>query len=132
MTIRNGCYTVRNRQTGDHRTFRIATRTWKDGKTHRVLELLTGPSNTDDYLAIGFAGDTPADLRPWRSAMAKAPQVGPLVQSLRAAMDPAHPWHHQLELHLAATCRRCNRLLTTPESIEAGIGPECARLEARV
>lgn len=32
----------------------------------------------------------------------------------------------RLEIQVARTCRRCNRTLTTPSSIDAGLGPECA------
>jgi hypothetical protein len=33
---------------------------------------------------------------------------------------------HEYRLQLAATCSRCNRLLTTPESLKIGMGPDCA------
>lgn len=127
--VDNGVYTVRNRLTGDYRTFKVDTRTFKDGTVHRVLSLLTGPNNDSDYRPIGFAGDTPRDLRVWRKVADGQPKLRAFVEALRAAMTPEHPWAEQLELHLAATCRRCNRTLTTPQSVEAGIGPGCAKME---
>lgn len=33
---------------------------------------------------------------------------------------------HQYAVMLSKRCVRCNRKLTNPESIKAGIGPECA------
>ena len=35
------------------------------------------------------------------------------------------------ELLVSRHCLRCNRVLTTPESIESGVGPECAKREAK-
>lgn len=34
------------------------------------------------------------------------------------------------EVQIATRCRRCNRNLTTPSSIDAGLGPECATRES--
>jgi hypothetical protein len=31
-------------------------------------------------------------------------------------------------VQLSKRCLRCNRTLTTPESLERGIGPECANI----
>lgn len=45
----------------------------------------------------------------------------------------AHRSHHRIYARRNLTtlnCRRCNRLLTEPESIATGIGPVCATLEA--
>lgn len=35
--------------------------------------------------------------------------------------------HPKLELYRSIKCARCGRKLTTPESIEKGIGPECEK-----
>jgi len=32
----------------------------------------------------------------------------------------------QMDVHHEGRCGRCNRKLTVPESIENGLGPECA------
>ena len=46
-------------------------------------------------------------------------------------MYPDHyEQQHGIEYQFASTCRVCNRKLTTPESIESGIGPICGGREA--
>ena len=37
-----------------------------------------------------------------------------------------HEAKGSVEVHFEARCRKCNRELTTPESVQSGIGPICA------
>lgn len=61
-----------------------------------------------------------------------------LVEILRAEvsadgnsrMEPFTTWSQDdvsFEVQRSLTCRRCNRELTNPSSIDAGLGPECAQ-----
>ena len=59
LKIFNGRYTMKNRRSGEHRTFEIKTQD-KDAKFaagKRVVALLTGPDNTADYTGFGFVED---------------------------------------------------------------------------
>lgn len=127
----NGRYTVTS-PTGEHRTFEVRTladdSTFAPGK--RVVSLLVGPNNTGDYQAFGFIDDRGVAV--WKSKRGEpgAPsffdRVAPLFFSL-AAHGERSPWYARGFRVLAeATCLRCNRALTTPESILSGIGPTCA------
>ena len=58
--IHNGLYTIQNRRTGEHRTFRISTQK-SDAKFapgQRVIGLLTGSNNMFDYTGFGFVSDS--------------------------------------------------------------------------
>ena len=61
----NGIYTVTNKETGEHRTFAVRTQK-EDAKFapgERIVALLTGPNNEDDYTGFGFV--TPAGIIVW-------------------------------------------------------------------
>lgn len=123
------------------------------GVEKRVVALLTGPNNEDDRSYTGFAFVTETGIAVWTSrrgdgvaffggrfpmypSPAQLPPRASEYQRLAAALaDMA--WdggrHSVLasrgfRIQCAATCLRCGRTLTTPESIDAGIGPECERL----
>ena len=140
--IKNGIYTIRFTKSGDHRTLRV--KTVRQGKLQgkRILELLTGPDNESSYTAFAFVEDD--HVMVWKSKRAPAKPRGyfegsywsPLYSKWQKAAavftdlvlrGQGGYWKSYCELMLSANCRRCNRTLTTPESIEAGIGPECAQ-----
>ena len=84
----------------------------------RFVDLLTGPCNTRDYTYIGFTRQ--------RIFVAKGESPGVeafkwLYARLSAGVLPSTCWvHHE------GRCGRCGRVLTVPESLAAGLGPECA------
>ena len=133
--IHNGTYTVKNRQTGDHRTLDIKTvlpdRTkptnhFKNQNSgRRTVSLLTGPDNTRDFTMVGWLEEGGIrmtqryrDSRPTRA-------IAALLFDLALHGDNS-PYAAQYEILKEGRCLRCNRKLTTPESIESGIGPVCA------
>ena len=121
----NGTMTIRNPKTGGHRTLRVRTETWNKGKdnesTHRVVSLLTGSNNEADYTRFGFVADD-GTVRVWKKYRGTAfDQYGSMLNHQKRWES-----NHGLEFLFATTCRVCNRKLTTPESIESGIGPVCA------
>jgi len=135
MRIPNGELTIENTATGEHRTFRIKRQ--KDDSRfapgQRIVQLLTGSDNTGDYQTFAFLIDDKPDARQGmpifrkkRAQSEKWAQYATALWSL-AIMGEASPYTAKgYTLHVSRHCIRCNRLLTTPESIERGIGPECA------
>lgn len=162
----NGTYTI-VKPDGDHRTLRIENAVFggraaeagvagAPGEQKRVLKLLVGRNNTEDYEGFAFVDDRGVTVwtrfrgagRAWfggsdpRYPTADAlPAAASMHQRLAAGIvDLA--WNGGggsslaragWRVELAADCIRCGRLLTTPESIANGIGPECLakRLEGR-
>jgi len=136
----NGRYTIESTVTGEHRTFWIKTQDqdaeFAPGK--RVVSLLTGSQNDDPscYTRFGFVDDR--GIHVWASkAKPGAPngsdghrwiQFADLLWTL--ALDGAFSsWAEKgFRIHQEGHCIRCNRVLTTPSSIAAGIGPICAEL----
>lgn len=130
VTAGRALFTVSNGR-GDHYTFRVS----KSKDAHErfghsyFVALLTGPNNEADYTYLGLLDTRTMTLRPTHKSprslvdgkpgqvFAFALRVLSARQSLPAGYDIAHCGH----------CGRCGRTLTVPESIETGIGPECAR-----
>lgn len=132
MKIANGTYTIKNNKTGDHRTFKISTQpddaSFAPGQ--RIIELLIGENNETDYKGFGFV--TEDGIKVWKRFQGTKDQASlhekyaQMVWSM-GTLGTASPYLAKgLELFLTKNCLRCNRKLTTPESIERGIGPECA------
>ena len=127
IATHNGTFTILNPATGEHRTFKVSTVQRGGLKGRRVVALLTGPDNTTSYTGFGFmAPDN--DVQVWRSkrsAMGQPPtqwqRYGAFLRNLDQIVEL-----HGLQVDEATCCRRCNRKLTTPESIQSGIGPVCA------
>jgi hypothetical protein len=119
----NGIITVENPARGTHRTFRIETQPAdaKFAPGERILSLLIGADNGSDYLGIGFVKDD------GRVFLWKRYQTEQYYALVRVLQKVGHFRSIGLVYHFEGRCRKCNRTLTTPESIRSGIGPTCAR-----
>lgn len=118
-----GIFTV-IRSDDSHRTYRITVPEWGDFRDGRVqVSLLTGPQNTSDYQGVAFLFPNHR-VAIWKRYQESAEN---LRQDILALVDPesaeAAGKRYAME---SGNCYKCNRTLTTPESIEAGIGPVCA------
>lgn len=135
--LRDGTWTVENSATGAYRTFDIATQPedapFAPGA--RLVALLTGPENVSDYTPFAFAAAGPEGSRisVWRSKRGEGGRrsawehFADMLAGLMGGEGASRDWAAAgYRLHGEARCVRCHRKLTTPESIEAGIGPVCA------
>lgn len=118
----NGKITITNPK-GEHRTFRIRTMRGNFAKGSRVVELLTGPNNEQDYQGFGFINQVMDGIkvRVWKkhSESKLFRRFAELMENPNKFTKEGYIYQHEVK------CRVCNRTLTTPESIELGIGPEC-------
>lgn len=114
--------------TGQRYTFKVthkeATERWPETW---FISVLTGPDNTKDYTYLGIVnrdgmikmtnksgfgeGSVPVRVARWALNIAWG----------RTTLPEGYKIQHE------GRCGRCGRLLTVPESIESGIGPECAK-----
>lgn len=101
----------------EHYTFRICK-----GNQIWFADFLSGPDNTRSYLKlcrVSQEGICTIPTGPKKTMLT-------LQWALRKIWNQENPPTGYSILH-AGRCGRCGRLLTTPESIEAGIGPECQK-----
>ena len=121
----NGSYTIQNMATGAHRTYRIKTWTPKDGHPTRVLELMTGSDNQNDYTGIAFLN--PDGVKVWNKYRNTESE---LHAKFFWRVVACHELLDQYDVLLEKRCIVCNRKLTNPASIQSGIGPECANRDS--
>jgi hypothetical protein len=124
----NAYFTLRSKKTGTRYTFRVARpkRARDKNEWFYYVSLLNGPDNTSNYTYAGWmkkpelklvsGGNT--HLRPG------APSVVAFQWALGNLAAGKLP--ETLEIFHDGKCGRCGRELTVPESVELGIGPECA------
>lgn len=121
----NAYFTIRSKKTGKRFTYRVTKS--DDKKNFWFVSFLSGPDNNNDYLYLGVI-----DRDRFRTT---TKSVGQLANGFPPATAFAWMFHHarncgtirpSLEFWHEGRCGRCGRMLTVPESIERGIGPECA------
>lgn len=122
IATHNGMITMLNPETGNHRTIRIRTQPqdskFKPGE--RLIGLLTGPDNTNDFHNFG-------EVNPDGSIKVWYKQRGTVMEQYARMIE--HPEVFQekgIEYLFDTRCRRCNRQLSDPESVRNGIGPTCS------
>ena len=128
----NAVFTVSN-PAGDHYTYRISLpKTDRDGNPATdgpfFTGLLTGPDNTASYTYMGTLNPKTLVVYPTKASKL-TPESKPwkvLAWALRVVGNGQAPPEGYAIQHEGKCCR-CGRTLTTPKSIEIGIGPECAR-----
>lgn len=124
----NGVITIENQKTGEHRTFKIETMAEDSpfAPGQRVLSILVGPNNEFNYESFAFVtkGVQPR-VHVWKKhRTSEWAKYGPFLEQLHN-MVKKHPF---IQVKWAGRCIRCNRLLTSPQSIRDGIGPKCKEM----
>jgi hypothetical protein len=148
FTAGDALFTVKNNK-GDHYTYSIVTAKDSTGKPKPTfVGLLTGPDNTSSYTYIGildhdtnrWSSNNPFIRRViiddknaiWLTPKSKYTVDTVPVRVLRWAIKSVITGSNLPEgysIQHEGKCCCCGRTLTTPESIDAGIGPICAQKE---
>jgi len=117
----NAYFTIRSVRTGKRFTFRVRAARGADDHRHFV-GLLTGSDNDGDYTYLGTIFDDGARYSHGRNSS--------IDRGAPGAVAFAWLWNHLdsdgVEFIHSGRCGRCGRRLTVPESVAAGLGPECA------
>lgn len=119
----NALFTLKSMRTGEHYTFKVRAAIPNADKppTHWSVFVLSGRDNSRDYRLIGRLWEYNGVVLFTHEVLRPSP----------AAAGFNWCWMHlercgeRFEFNHAGRCGRCGRLLTTPESVAAGIGPEC-------
>lgn len=130
----NATVTLQSRKSGNHFTYRVrqaTDRSTGEPVNRWFVSLMNGPDNESSYAYIGLldADAHSSGMIQFRQtakcrAGADAPSVCGFVFFWRAVVDGRMP--ADMIVRHEGRCGRCNRKLTVPESIDRGIGPECA------
>lgn len=95
------------------------------------VKLLTGPENTSDYSYLGIMNPVTGEVRlTVKSCVGEAAWATRIVRRVLSQVFEGEGMpaiiRHGWDVHHEGRCGRCGRPLTVPESIEIGIGPDCA------
>lgn len=114
----NAIFTLRSRKTGAHYTYRVRKLTDKELWFSSVL---TAPN---EYTYMGVIEGEQFRLTKKSSYTEDTLPVRGLRYALRGVFSGTVPG--DLDIMHEGRCGRCCRPLTRPDSIERGLGPECA------
>jgi len=120
--LTDGYYTVQGNTS--HRTIRVKTVS-ADDKGNGVtqwLAYLNGPDNTGDYLTIGFVKGNEVVL--FRKNQGKYLDIVAATKYVIKNVARLGEFGKNFAAK-SGNCFKCNRVLTDPESIQAGQGPIC-------
>lgn len=121
----NATFTVQN-PAGEHYTFKV--RTPKFDENARAAFLLTGPNNESDYSYLGMVIPQTGSVKLTQKSKMNYGSIPVRVISfaLRCVWGTQNlPEGYQIRHE--GKCGCCGRTLTTPESLDRGIGPECIK-----
>jgi hypothetical protein len=128
-------FTIRSKKTGNRFTFRFKRAKETDRFPNPVffVSVLSGPNNIDDYEYIGSISANGKSFRP-RKNYPTDERHTTIKQLLFWLLNKMNDIAYtdikaQAELFHAGYCMRCGRILTVPESIISGLGPECKKLK---
>lgn len=119
-------FTIVSKKTGTRFTYRV---TKKRDMDLWFVSLLRGHDNENDYAYLGVIKDDAV----LQTAKSKVSPGAPSYVAIRWTVERLFQNRsiEQIEVWHAGHCGRCGRLLTVPESIDSGFGPECIQLIGR-
>jgi hypothetical protein len=115
---------------GVHHTYKV-THKEASGTYPEVwfVAFLSGPNNETDFQYLGVLDDFTGSVRTSKaSAALEGCYKHRLLNRVLARVwsgDHAAYEQYGFRTHHEGRCGRCGRKLTTPESVERGIGPDC-------
>lgn len=127
--IHNGEFTVINKLTNNHETFRIKTIKAGKFKGQRIVSHMEGSINTAEYKWFARVIDNKivvfGRLTANKPDGKKSDEVafGALLTDLM--VNNGQRFGYKYEMKCSLNCLRCNRLLTNPTSLTTGYGLEC-------
>lgn len=121
----NALFTLKSLRTGAHYTFKVRAAIPQADKppTHWNVSVLSGRDNNHDYRWIGRITTEGSEVFLHKPEIPSAEGFNWFWQMLKRGSEER--FIEQCQFSHVGRCGRCGRLLTHPESIQSGIGPEC-------
>lgn len=116
----NAIVTFKSNKTGKHYTYKIE----KPKNKPHFVKVLVGANNQDDYEFIGTIFDE-SSFRPGRNTNSEAKHIQGFAWVWKRLL--MNELSELVQVLHEGRCGCCGRLLTTPESIQSGYGPTCAK-----
>lgn len=125
MKIKNGSYTV-ILKSGKHITFKVETCRKGNLTDKIIISYRTKMSNRLLYKGFGFVDGKLVHFWKRFKELHSTEFIARLQHAIRILQSDVYAAGKAYALE-TGNCFVCHRELTNPESIEAGIGPECRR-----
>lgn len=131
MLAGNAHVTFQSRRTGTRFTYRVRAAKARDGAAPvHFVAVLTGPDNGGNYDYLGFIRG---------GSYIYGGRQSRIASNAPSAVAFSWVWRHlsggdmhpELAVYHEGRCGRCNRRLTTPESVARGLGETCAGRSSR-
>lgn len=111
---------------GEHKTYRVSAN--DTGKVYFV-SMLVGEDSTTQYVYLGTIFDKARFTTTRKSRLDRDSMPVQIFEWIFACAYAEAPYSDSpwgpLEILPAENCGKCGKMLTTPESIARGFGPEC-------
>lgn len=121
-------FTVQNTQSGEHRTYKIRKSRPNPAYPNPAwfISQMTGTDNESHYSNVGKINTTTGAITLTRiSQFAEGSSQLAVARWICRKIFLNKTIGDNTEVRHAGKCGRCGRTLTTPESLDRGIGPEC-------
>jgi hypothetical protein len=134
VTAGNATFTLVSRKSGTRFTYKARASRDENRPPVIFISVLTGSNNETDYTYVGQVRPGSFDRGYQHGRTSRIGEDAPSVRAFAwffaqlvgsgAGLDQIEAWHE-------GRCGRCARMLTVPESVFTGLGPECAGLLGR-
>jgi len=123
--IANGKITLTNEETGGYKYFTIKTVKKGSMEGKRIISL---EDSNSQWGWRGFGFVTEDSITVWgKYRDSNEAKYARYICDLLTNGNLGQSYKRGLRAEFSRTCIKCNRKLTTPESIAKGIGPECSK-----
>lgn len=126
-------FTLKSNVTGKHFTYRVVKSSWYPDPEARVVYYLSGSDNENDFAYLGILNKYKRDSDSLTMMRVRHTDNSP---DERSPVFSAIAWFcrtmnctkipDNVEFMHSGKCSACGRKLTTPESIQTGMGKICA------
>lgn len=126
----NAIFTCHN-ATGTHFTYRVkhaGRGNALDRTSPLFVSVLTGPDNGSSYTYAGIVGKDGSVRLTQKSGFKDDSLSVRVLRWFLVLLRDGKTIPEGYGIHHEGRCLRCGRRLTTPESVERGLGPECASM----
>lgn len=110
---------------GERYTFRVSRKAGVHASIY-FGAVLQGADRANDYRYVGIVDTTRMRLSATKKGLAPESRAFRALDWILMVVDGKRDLPEGYALMHAGRCGRCGRLLTVPESIVTGLGPECA------
>jgi hypothetical protein len=117
----NSRFTLKHLKSGNHLSFRVQA--CRDKADLFFVQVLTGPDNENDYQYLGIIRDGVYS----HGRKSRIGEDAVSAQTFKKVWERIDHLPACIEMWHDGRCGRCGRVLTVPESVAQGIGPECIK-----